>query len=375
MGTVRLHLVGFPHTRVTPDFATCAYTQKVAKLQRMAATHGWELTVYATEGSDDAVACLSDAERTGIFGPDDPNNLPAWPSDEQWATFNARAVREIRERAEPHDLLLLAAGWSQRQVQAELPHLICLEPGVGYEGILHVSHCAFESAAWMHHVYGLKAIRDGRWFDRVIPNYFDPDDFPYVSDGSGEYLLYVGRLIGRKGVGTAVDIAKATGRQLRIAGPGAITHGAGTIVMNEGVMNGPIEYLGTLDPVTRAEAMAGAWAVLVPTTYIEPFGGVAVEAMMCGTPVISTDWGAFRETVTEGVSGFRFRTLVEAAEAVHRVAELDRFSVRQYALDHYSLDAVAPQFQSWFDQIGTLWADGWYDETYDFSESPEAVTA
>src|SRR5688572_17062538 len=140
---MRLHFAAFPHTRISDDFATCAYTAKVKKFARMAATHGWDLTVYATEGAElpdgvEAVACLSDRERIGIFGPDNPDGLPAWPTDEQWALFNTRAIRRIKERAEPHDLLLLAAGWSQRQIQAELPHLITLEPGVGYEGILPV---------------------------------------------------------------------------------------------------------------------------------------------------------------------------------------------------------------------------------------------
>jgi glycosyltransferase involved in cell wall biosynthesis len=367
MSTMRLHLVGFPHTRLTAEFSTCAYTQKVVKFARMAATHGWDLTVYATQGSEvpdgvELVECLTDRERVGIFGADDPNSLPAWPSDEQWALFNTRATAAVKARAGDRDLLLLPAGWSQRQIQAELPNLVTCEPGVGYEGILPVSHCAFESAAWQHHVYGLKAIRDGRWFDAVIPNYFDPDEFPFSRENDGD-LLYVGRLIARKGVHVAAQIAEACGRKLLVAGPGCVASEDGLIVMGEGVISGPVEYIGTLNVEERAEAMGNAAALICPTGYIEPFGGVAVEAMLCGTPVVATPWGAFTETVEAGVSGYHFHTLQEGVDAVERAIRLVRDDVREYALSLYSLDAVAPLYERWFGRLETLWDGGWYERT------------
>jgi glycosyltransferase involved in cell wall biosynthesis len=233
---------------------------------------------------------------------------------------------------------------------------------VGYEGILPVSHCAFESAAWMHHVYGLKAMRDGRWFDRVIPNYFDPDELPFSRETPGENLLYVGRLISRKGVHTAAQIAEAMGKELVVAGPGAIAHTDGElIVMGEGVIGGPVRYVGTLGVKERAEVMGKAACLLAPTTYIEPFGGVAVEAMLTGCPVVATDWGAFTETVQPGVSGYRFRTLQQGVDAVERALELNREAVREYAVARYSLDAVAPLYEEWFAACDTLFRDGWYE--------------
>jgi glycosyltransferase involved in cell wall biosynthesis len=107
--------------------------------------------------------------------------------------------------------------------------------------------------------------------------------------------------------------------------------------------------------------MAGAVATLVPTMYVEPFGGVAVEAMMAGCPALTTDWGAFTETVEEGVSGYRFRSLREGVAAVEAAAELDRERVRARAEERYSLEAVAPLYERWFSQLGTLRGAGWYE--------------
>jgi glycosyltransferase involved in cell wall biosynthesis len=335
---VTLHLLGFPHTRLDESVPTCAYTAKVNRFRRM--DMGRDLIVYGTEGAD--VQLLTEFERTSLFGPDDPARLPAWPSDEQWWIFNARAVAAIAEKATSGDLVLLAGGQSQHTVAAALPHLRFCEPFVGYEGIA-TDFCAFESYAWMHHVYGQRGIVDGRWFDTVIPNYFDPDDFP--QGGGGDYLLYVGRLIERKGVHVAQEIANHAGVPLVVAGPGPQE------------IAPDAHHHGSVGPAQRAELMGGALAVLCPTVYIEPFGGVAVEAQLCGTPAITTDWGAFTETVE---TGWRFRTLAQALDCIDRARSADRDHIRDRALDRYSLTAVAPMFRDWFDKLDSLNGDGWY---------------
>ncbi len=336
-----LHLVSLPHTRLDQEIPTCAYTAKVEKFQRM--NVGRPVTVYGTEGAD--VVLLDEEERTAMFGSDDPERLPYWPDDEQWAMFNLRAIEEIQQRAEPGDLVLLIGGWSQRQIAEAITNLTVCEPFVGYPGIA-TDFCAFESHAWRHHVYGAKGIENGRWFDTVIPNYFDPDDFPHVNQGDGDYLLYVGRLIERKGVHVAAEIAKAAGLPLVVAGPG------------DRALAPDAEHIGTVNPAERAALMAGARAVLAPTVYIEPFGGVAVEAQICGTPAITSDWGAYTETVEPE---WRFSTLAEAVAAVERAGGADHVAIRDRAHSRYSLATVAPQFDRWFSRLDSLSREGWYE--------------
>src|SRR4029077_15677822 len=132
----------------------------------------------------------------------------------------------------------------------------------------------------MHHVYAKKNINDGRFFDAVIPNYFDQKEFSLLNPGKGEYLLFLGRIVQRKGPHIASDIAERCGLPLRVAGAGGRQVGKDIVAPEITVKNA--EYVGTVNVKERAELLAGAKALIVPTTYIEPFGGVAVEAMLAG---------------------------------------------------------------------------------------------
>jgi glycosyltransferase involved in cell wall biosynthesis len=365
--TVKLHLVALPHTQVSKEFITCAYTQKVLKFCKMMKDE-YEILLYAPEGplveGAQLIQCLSTEERLKIFGPDNLKQCPGWPKDTDFELFNKNATTAIRSNLAPQDIILLVGGYSHHGIQDELKHGLTCEPGVGYLGIF-ANFCAFESYAWMHHVYAKKNIGDGRFFDCVIPNYFDLDDFQglRLNETPSNYLLFVGRLVARKGPHIAAMIADACDLELRVAGPGMILHDEHTIVSPEIVVRGKrLTYAGVANPEERMELMRHAYALIMPTTYIEPFGGVAVEAMLCGCPVVSTDFGAFTETVVDGLTGFRFHTLREARDAVNQCPTIDRARCREIARQQYSLEAVRPQFIRWFDQLGKLQSGkGWYE--------------
>jgi glycosyltransferase involved in cell wall biosynthesis len=215
---------------------------------------------------------------------------------------------------------------------------------------------AFESYAWMHYVYGCTGQSNGGWYDAVIPNYFDPADFPFT-ETKADYALYLGRLISRKGIDVAVQVTRSLGLRLVVAGQGSLCNPA------EGLDIGDthVEFLGCVGPRKRAELMGNARMVFVPTYYIEPFGGVAVEAQMCGPPVLTTDWGAFSETVVHGVTGFRCRTFDDFAWAAANVDRIRPADCRAWATANYSLERVKLMFQEFFARIADLDHDGWYE--------------
>lgn len=371
---MRLHVVALPHTETTTRYLHCAYTQKIVKFCDMMSARGHEVFIYGAGENNEAacvehVSLISPAEQAEWFGEWNEQNLWGdidWsPEMPYWKAMNERAVDAIRWRSDPRDLVLITMGNSQRPIAEALNKMISVEWAVGYEGIT-LSNRIFESYAWMHYLYGrLYFGDDGKAFDAVVPNYFDPAHFHDVKakarPAREDFLLYIGRVISRKGVEDALEIAHRAGRELVIAGPGVRQHEPNKVLTAEFLLKGGVTYAGVADIAQRRDLLARAHAVLTPTRYIEPFGGTAVEAMMSGTPVIATDWGAFPETVLEGVSGYRMRTIREGVQGVERAGDLDPATIQAYANGRYSLDAVAPQFERVFDRLQTLWGNGFYD--------------
>jgi glycosyltransferase involved in cell wall biosynthesis len=370
-----IHLIGLPHTSFDEDtYSACAFTAKAVRWTRVLERIDQPVTVYWGGGpvkgtNAEVVELLSEDERVVMFGDDVATRLPdiEWDAGvPYWAAFLERAIREVRARIRPGDLVAIWAGSVMQRVVDAFPDHSVIEPAVGYGGLANGTFACFESYAWMHHRYGALGVNDGRAFDAVIPNFIEPDDFATGEDHG--YALFLGRLIARKGPHVAADIADRAGVPLRVAGAGGSwgDHDNG-ITCEDGtqIEAKSLHYAGVVDPVERRELLAHASVLIVPTLYIEPFGTVHVEALASGVPVIASDWGVFTETVEQGVDGYRFRTPAQAAQQVHEAAALRGPALRARTLERFSLDAVAPRFDEWLWRVRSVRdADGWNAPTY-----------
>jgi hypothetical protein len=348
---VRFHVICLPHTSVTPAFTACAFTERTRKFCGMMHGLGHEVFLYAGPENEAActehIPCISEAERAAAVGDRHFVEASFDVTAPHWQAFNTCAIEEIGRRIQPRDFVCIIGGLCHKPILDAFPAHIGVEFSIGYGGNF-APFRVWESYAWMHTCYGAQAgnpnAADGRWFDAVIPGSFDPDDFPFRSK-KDDYHLFIGRLTERKGYQIAADVCQRLGKRLIVAGQG------------EPPAYG--EYVGVVGPEERGHLMAGAQAVWVPTVYVEPLGNVAIEAQMCGTPVITTDWGAFVETVAHGVTGFRCHTLAEFMDAARHVGELDAAAIRERAVRLYSTDVIAAQYQRYFERLETLWGDGW----------------
>ena len=148
-----------------------------------------------------------------------------------------------------------------------------------------------------------------------------------LGKGAGDYLLFFGRIHPEKGTAEAIEVAVQAGLPLTIAG----------IVQDREYFERFVEprvdgtlvrYVGPVDRELRGDLLGGARALLHLIGFEEPFGFSVVEAMACGTPVITHSRGAMSEIVRDGENGFLVASVDEAIDAVRASAGMDRLAVR-----------------------------------------------
>jgi glycosyltransferase involved in cell wall biosynthesis len=175
----------------------------------------------------------------------------------------------------------------------------------------------------------------------VIHHGVDLDAFP-VGSGRGGYALFLGRMNPDKGVDTAVRVARSAAIPLRIA---AKMRERAEHDYFEGcvrpLLGGDIEYVGEVGADDKRALLADATCLLNPIAWPEPFGMVMIEALASGTPVVATPCGAAPEIVDDGVTGFLRSGEGALAEALGRVATLDRSACRAAAEARFSVERSA----------------------------------
>lgn len=181
----------------------------------------------------------------------------------------------------------------------------------------------------------------------MIHHGLDPADFK-VGTGSGDYVLFLGRMNADKGAHRAIAAAREAGTRILLAAKmrEAPEHEYFRQEV-EPLLGNDAEYLGEVPHEEKLELLREARALLFPIRWNEPFGLVMLEAFAGGTPVIAFPEGAAPEVVKDGKTGFLVDSVEEMANAIGRLDSINRadcraavegqFSARRMVDDHISL--------------------------------------
>ena len=185
----------------------------------------------------------------------------------------------------------------------------------------------------------------------VVYNGIDCVRFP-VTERKSSYLLYMGRMDARKGTDIAIQVARLLNAELILAGPPPAQDQVPFYEERvRPAFGGRITYVGEAKGRRKVELLAGARCVLVPSRWNEPFGLVACEAMVCGTPVIASTRGALPELIEDGETGFLAATPEEMAAAVEHASSIDPHRCRRHVEEHFSAASMAEGYLAVYDAL------------------------
>lgn len=176
----------------------------------------------------------------------------------------------------------------------------------------------------------------------TVYNGINENEFTY-KDNAGDYLLFFGRIHPEKGTYESIEIAKKYGMKLIISG----------LIQDEVYFKEKVEpfidnesifYAGNSGPEKRDELLGGAYALLHPISFEEPFGLSVAESFFCGTPVIAYNRGSMSELIVDGKTGFLVSDINEVVESLKDIKNLNRKDCRIWAESKFTRSKMAEDY-------------------------------
>jgi glycosyltransferase involved in cell wall biosynthesis len=256
--------------------------------------------------------------------------------------FSALHIGRLMEHAERYDLIHNNFDWKPMTyaLGTKTPPMLTTVHGFSTPQILG----AYYACSWRSFYTSISnADRDpGLSYLATTYNGIDPNEFTF-NENPGDYLVFLGRFHPEKGTHLAIEIAKRTGKQLKIAAIPQDDEYFNTQV--EPHIDGEqIQFLGEVRRGARDELLRNALALVHMTTRPERFGLTMVEAMACGTPVLGANMGSIPEIVVDGVTGFLCESVEDAVAKVPLLASLDRRACRAHVQERFTVDCMIDRY-------------------------------
>ena len=355
---MRFHIPSIPHTITSKEHSACAFTQNIVNFCAMMSRRGHEIIHYGHRNSKvecaELVAVIEPETYDVLYGNvfDIRKNQYTILSDdsEMYKLIAGNTIYEISKRKKPGDFLLLFGGFWHKRVADAHQDMIVVEPAIGYPSSF-CNYKVYPSYACLH-----SFVQDGNlqmnYYHVVIPHYFDVDDFD-ATQPKEDYFLFVGRLNFDKGITLAIQLTAQIGARLKVCGQGNLSS------LGYDKIPDHVDFIGYVGVEERKKLMAKAKCLIMPTLYMEPFGCVAIEGMLSGTPILTNDWGGPGENNVHGVTGFKCRTFEQFEWAARNIHLINPKNCREWAEKNFSFDKIGHMYEEYFQSLQGI---DWYKQ-------------
>jgi len=179
----------------------------------------------------------------------------------------------------------------------------------------------------------------------VVHNSVDASDIPFRAEKE-DYVVWLGRFSPDKAAHLAIEVARQAGRRILLAGKCSEPDEQKYFDAEVQPRLGPdAEYVGELGPEEKYQVLGGAAAMVFPLQWEEPFGMVLVEAMACGTPVLSLARGAIPEVVRDGVTGYVRQEASELVDCFDLLDQISPAECRSHVEREFSPEAMVSGYE------------------------------
>jgi glycosyltransferase involved in cell wall biosynthesis len=179
-----------------------------------------------------------------------------------------------------------------------------------------------------------------------------PRDLLQFNPQRGKYLAFLGRISYEKRPDIAIDVARKAGIPFKLAAKvDPVDRDYFEAMIKPRLAPPDIEYIGEINEVEKNEFLGNALALLFTIDWPEPFGLAMIEALACGTPVISRPCGSVPEIIRSGRTGFIASTVDDLVTAVRQVENLSRPLCRKDFEERFSIEVMADNYEKTYHQL------------------------
>jgi glycosyltransferase involved in cell wall biosynthesis len=169
-----------------------------------------------------------------------------------------------------------------------------------------------------------------------------------------DYLAFLGRINPQKGPEYAIKIAKKTNQRLIIAAKiDPIDESYFEQVVEPLIDGDQISFIGEVDHAGKVDLLKNARALISPLQWDEPFGIVNIEALACGTPVITINRGSMPEIIVDGKVGYLCSNIDEMIARVADINKIDRKACRDHVKKQFTAQGMAKHYLQVYETLLT----------------------